>query len=70
MDRQAAPSDELSDRELSVVRGIAEGNTYGQIADHLGIGLETVRTHAASIRRKLKTTKAGIAAWAVRTGKV
>jgi DNA-binding CsgD family transcriptional regulator len=70
MDRQTAPSGDLSDRELSVVRGIVEGSTYRQIADRLGIGVETVRTHAASIRRKLQMTKSGIAAWAVRNGKV
>lgn len=56
----------LSERELAVVRGIAEGKTYEQIAVDLNLGFETVRTHVRTVRKKLNLTKAGIAAWAVR----
>ena len=58
----------VTERERLVAVGIANGKTYQQIADQEGLGLETVRAHAASLRKKLQTNKAGIAAWAVREG--
>jgi len=70
LENDVASDKELSDRELAVVRGIAEGKTYQHIADELDLGYETVRTYAARVRKKLSLTKAGIAAWAVRNQKV
>ena len=36
-----------------MLSGIADGLTNPEIADRLGIGVETVRTHVASVLRKL-----------------
>lgn len=59
----------LSDRQVAVVRGIADGKTYREIAEALGVSYETVRTHVTKVRNKLNTrTKSGISAWAVRNG--
>ncbi len=43
----------LTPREAEVVRLLADGKTNAQIAYRLSIGVETVRTHARSIYRKL-----------------
>lgn len=70
MSEKPAPL-ELSGRELAVVRGIADGKTYQQIAEHLELGHETVRTYASRIRKKLNIrSRSAIAAWAVRQGKI
>ncbi len=55
---------QLTVRERAVAAGVARGMTYAQIAAQLGLNVETVRTHAAGLRRLLRTNKAGIAAWA------
>ena len=43
----------LSEREQSVLRGIAEGKTYSKIALELFISKETVRSHIKNIYQKL-----------------
>lgn len=43
----------LSGRETEIARAYASGGTYHRIADQLGIAPSTVRTHLASIYRKL-----------------
>jgi len=43
----------LSDRELDVLRGIAEGKSYTKIALDLFISKETVRSHIKNIYQKL-----------------
>jgi DNA-binding NarL/FixJ family response regulator len=43
----------LTDRELDVVRCIAQGLSNKQVALQLSIGTTTVRTHVSSIMRKL-----------------
>ncbi|MCD6287293.1 MAG: response regulator transcription factor [Anaerolineae bacterium] len=43
----------LSDRELDVLALMAEGMTNQEIADRLFISINTVRTHAKSLYRKL-----------------
>lgn len=57
----------LTNRELAVVRGIAADKSYNVIAQDMGIGIESVRTHARRLREKLGMNRSGIAAWAVRT---
>lgn len=44
----------LSDRETSVLQGIAAGKTYSKIALDLFISKETVRTHIKNIYQKLE----------------
>jgi len=46
-------ADILTAREAEVLQLLQEGMTNAQIADQLTIGLETVRTHARNIYRKL-----------------
>ena len=46
-------SDLLTPREADVLELLQEGSTNAQIAQSLSIGLETVRTHARNIYRKL-----------------
>jgi NarL family two-component system response regulator LiaR len=46
-------SDLLTPREADVLELLQEGATNAQIAQTLSIGLETVRTHARNIYRKL-----------------
>jgi DNA-binding NarL/FixJ family response regulator len=44
----------LTHRELEVLAWMATPNTYKQIAAHLGVSEETIRTHAKSILEKLR----------------
>jgi DNA-binding NarL/FixJ family response regulator len=46
-------SDLLTPREADVLELLQDGSTNGQIAHALSIGIETVRTHARNIYRKL-----------------
>jgi DNA-binding NarL/FixJ family response regulator len=47
----------LTRREKQVLDGMRRGRTYGQIAEELSIGVETVRTHAAKVRRQLGVSR-------------
>ena len=46
-------SDLLTPREAEVLEQLQDGASNAQIAHHLSIGIETVRTHARNIYRKL-----------------
>ena len=46
-------SDQLTEREVEVLRLIAHGLSNQGIADHLVIGLPTVRSHVSHILSKL-----------------
>jgi DNA-binding NarL/FixJ family response regulator len=48
-----AADDELTEREIDVLRLVASGNGNKQIADQLSIGEATVRTHVSNILSKL-----------------
>lgn len=52
-DRGVKGSDLLTPREADVLELLQDGATNAQIAQTLSIGLETVRTHARNIYRKL-----------------
>jgi DNA-binding NarL/FixJ family response regulator len=45
--------DELSPKQLTALRLLAEGLERKAIAERMGIGEETVKTHLAEVRRKL-----------------
>jgi LuxR family maltose regulon positive regulatory protein len=67
------PVEPLSERELEVLRLIAEGLANREIAERLYISLSTVKSHAASIYGKLdvhKRTEAVARAhmWGILTG--
>jgi DNA-binding NarL/FixJ family response regulator len=52
----SSPSSELSkltDRELEILRLLAKGYMYKEIADHLAISMSTVRTHVCGVYEKL-----------------
>ncbi len=59
----------LSQKESTVIRAVAQGQTDGQIAGELGISVPTVKTHVRSILRKTNTrNRAGAIAAAFRSG--
>jgi LuxR family maltose regulon positive regulatory protein len=51
--RHVAPGDELSDRELAVLRLLATDLTQREIGQELYVSLNTVKSHTKSIFRKL-----------------
>jgi two-component system, NarL family, response regulator NreC len=53
----AGPPDDLSQRELEILRLIALGYTNAEIADQLVISVRTVESHRAHIQQKLRVTK-------------
>lgn len=48
------PWEELTERERDVLRAIAAGKSNQEIADDLGIGVKTVKTHVSNIFLKLE----------------
>lgn len=46
--------EELTERELEVLKSLASGKNNQEIADSLGIGVKTVKTHISSIFVKLE----------------
>jgi DNA-binding NarL/FixJ family response regulator len=53
VDRLGMEGNELTAREAEVLELLQDGYTNSEIAEALAIGIETVRTHARSIYRKL-----------------
>ena len=52
----AGPPDDLSERELEILRLIALGHTNTEIAAQLYLSVRTVETHRAHIQQKLRRT--------------
>lgn len=55
-ERELSTPDDLSSRELDVLRLIALGHTNGEIADALFLSVRTVESHRAHIQQKLGMT--------------
>ena len=57
--------DQLTPREREVLRQIARGYTYKQVARRLSISIKTVETHVSSVLRKLQlSSRHELARWA------
>ena len=68
--RRAPPAlDDLSDRELNVLRLIALGHTNAEIGEQLFLSMRTVETHRSHIQHKLRrTTRAELVRYALDHG--
>jgi two-component system response regulator NreC len=65
----AAVADDLSPREVEVLRLIALGHTNAEIGEHLFLSVRTVETHRSHIQRKLSlTTRADLVGYALERG--
>ncbi|WP_084000849.1 response regulator [Actinomadura kijaniata] len=65
----AAPREQLTERELDVVRLVARGRTNEEIAGELYVSLSTVKTHLGNVQRKVSArNRVEIAAWAWESG--
>lgn len=56
--KEAESADTLSPREKDVLEGLVAGQSYKQIADQLGLSLETVRGYIRTLYRKLRVHSA------------
>jgi two-component system, NarL family, response regulator NreC len=64
-----APPDNLSEREVDVLRLIALGHTNAEIAEQLFLSVRTVETHRAHIQQKLSlSTRAELVGYALERG--
>lgn len=50
---ESSPDNELTSREMDVLRQLAAGRSNQEIGDALGVSTTTIRTHVSSILRKL-----------------
>lgn len=58
---------ELSPREVQILKGVLANQTFPQIANGLGLSLETIKSYTARLRAKLGVDgKVGLALWAER----
>ena len=63
------PPDDLSQREVDVLRLIALGHTNAEIAGQLYLSVRTVETHRSHIQQKLRlSTRADLVGYAMRRG--
>jgi two-component system response regulator NreC len=67
----AGPPDDLSEREVEVLRMIALGHTNVEIAEHLFLSIRTVESHRAHIQQKLRrSSRADLVRYALDHGLV
>jgi two-component system response regulator NreC len=63
------PPDDLSQREVDVLRLIALGHTNAEIAEQLFLSVRTVETHRSHIQQKLRlSSRAELVAYALDRG--
>jgi len=63
------PPDDLSEREVDVLRMIALGHTNAEIAEQLFLSVRTVETHRSHIQQKLRlATRAELVGYALERG--
>jgi DNA-binding NarL/FixJ family response regulator len=68
---EGAPAEDLTPRELEVVKLIAEANTNRQIADALKLSEKTVESHRANVLAKLgMRDRVEVVRYAIRRGLV
>lgn len=68
-ERPAGPPDDLSVRELEVLRLIALGHTNTEIGEQLFLSVRTVETHRAHVQQKLgRATRAELVRYALEHG--
>jgi DNA-binding NarL/FixJ family response regulator len=69
--RPAPPVEPLTRREEEILIAVARGWTNHEIADAMHISISTVKTHLASLMRKLDArNRVEIAMWAYETGRI
>jgi two-component system response regulator NreC len=65
----AGPADDLSEREVEVLRLIALGHTNAEIGEQLYLSVRTVESHRAHIQQKLRlSTRAELVRYALERG--
>jgi len=63
------PPDDLSEREVDVLRLIALGHTNAEIAERLYLSVRTVETHRSHVQQKLRlSTRAELVGYALERG--
>lgn len=68
-ERPTGPPDDLSGRELEVLRLIALGHTNAEIGEQLYLSVRTVETHRAHVQQKLgRSTRAELVRYALDHG--
>ncbi len=66
---EAGPADDLSEREVEVLRLIALGHTNPEIAEQLFLSVRTIESHRAHIQQKLRlSTRAELVGYALERG--
>jgi two-component system, NarL family, response regulator NreC len=67
----SGPPDDLTEREVEILRLIALGHTNGEIAGQLYLSVRTVESHRAHIQQKLRrTTRSELVRYALDNGLV
>jgi DNA-binding NarL/FixJ family response regulator len=67
--KTASPEPALTERELAVLKGMADGLSYKEIADQLNISAKSVETYRARLVKKTgSATRAELVRYAVRKG--
>jgi DNA-binding NarL/FixJ family response regulator len=66
---ESSELDQLTPREQEVLRLIARGYLYKEVAHNLGISAKTVEAHVAAVLRKLQlTNRHELSRWAMEQG--